>query len=193
MAETVSSSRKVVDKTLGTAANLVKLLPGGTVLAFQALVPTFSNYGTCHISNKYLTSILLVILALSCFFFTFTDSFTGVDGKLYFGIATCKSFYIFNSDEAEVGETNLRMVNPSKYRIRSVDVVHAVFSSLVFLVLAFSDSGVQNCFFPNDGVNGKQLLVNLPLGIGFMASIVFVLFPTSRKSIGYSDSNVFAS
>ncbi|KAF5175575.1 hypothetical protein FRX31_034847 [Thalictrum thalictroides] len=30
----------------------------------------------------------------------------------------------------------------------------------------------------------KELLVNLPLGIGFLSSLVFLIFPTSRKGIG---------
>jgi hypothetical protein len=43
-----------VDKTLSSASDLLKLLPTGTVLAFQALAPSFSNHGgVCHVPGLH--------------------------------------------------------------------------------------------------------------------------------------------
>ncbi|KAK1295507.1 hypothetical protein QJS10_CPA16g01428 [Acorus calamus] len=86
---------------MSTAANLVKLLPSNTVLAFQALSPSFSNRGQCHIANVYLTMFLITISAVSCCFFSLTDSLMGPNGKLYYGIATRKGLYIFNCESHE--------------------------------------------------------------------------------------------
>jgi hypothetical protein len=66
--------------------------------------------------------------------------------------------------------------------------VHAIFAAVVFLTVAFSDVGLQRCFFPHAGANTSELLKNLPLGTAFLSSFVFLIFPTTRKGIGYSDT-----
>ncbi|ERN07475.1 hypothetical protein AMTRI_Chr12g241950 [Amborella trichopoda] len=173
-----------VDKTLASAANLMKLLPTGTVLTFQALSPSFTNRGMCYPANKYLTGALVVLSSLSCFLFSFTDSFKGRDGKVYYGIATFKGMALFNDNERDQGRVIERL---SVYRLRRIDVVHACLSVIVFLTLSLGDSNVQHCFFPDAGSNSRALIVNLPLGAGIVSSVVFHLFPTSRRGIGYTD------
>ncbi|XP_074580760.1 protein DMP3-like [Curcuma longa] len=184
-----------MEKALSSASNLVKLLPSGTVLAFQALTPTFSNRGACHTPNRYLTAALIHVCALACALLSFTDTLRGRDGKLYYGVATLSGFRLFNYDDDAavvsggdgagptmlVAEEELR-----RHRVRPLDCVHAVFSVVMFLTVAFSDSDVVNCFFPEAGENARQLLINLPLGAGFMAGVVFIVFPTTRKGIGYT-------
>jgi len=65
--------------------------------------------------------------------------------------------------------------------------VHAFFSALVFVAVALADASIQGCLFPDAGSDVRELLVNLPLGAGFLSSMVFMIFPTTRKSIGYTD------
>lgn len=176
----------VVDKTLSSTANLVKLLPSGTVLAFQALSPSFTNKGQCYTSNKVLTWVLILISSLSCLFFSLTDSVTGADGKVYYGMATFTGFNVFNFDTEE--EKQMFRNQLKRLRLRPLDYVHAVFSIVVFLALTFGDAELQRCLFPSAGANAKELLVNLPLGAAVVSVLVFMVFPTSRKGIGYSDS-----
>ncbi|XP_058082136.1 protein DMP2-like [Magnolia sinica] len=178
-----------VDRTLASAANLIKLLPSSTIFAFQAISPSFSNHGTCYTSNKYLTSLLIALCAISCCFFCFTDSFIGLDGKLYYGLATFKGFCVFNETNSERWDKNMPLKDLKRFQIRWIDYVHAFFSVVVFMTFAFSDSGVQLCFFKNAGPDEKTLLVNLPLGAAFLSSVIFLIFPTSRKGIGYSNMN----
>ncbi|XP_031261584.1 protein DMP10-like [Pistacia vera] len=92
---------KSESKPLATAANLANLLPTGTVLAFQALAPSFSNNGSCLPANRYLTLSIIVACAFVCFFSSLTDSFIDDNGKLSYGIATFKGFYIFNKDDRD--------------------------------------------------------------------------------------------
>ncbi|KAF7104271.1 hypothetical protein CFC21_105179, partial [Triticum aestivum] len=66
--------------------------------------------------------------------------------------------------------------------------LRTVFTALVFLTVAFSDVALQNCFFPSAGRNTEELLKNLPLGIAFLSSFVFMIFPAKRKGFGYSDT-----
>ncbi|XP_042521344.1 protein DMP2-like [Macadamia integrifolia] len=183
--------KMMVGTSIGHAANLIKPLPGVTVLAFQALSSSFSNRGACHDSNRILTAILIGLCTLSCCFFAFSDSFIGKDGKVYYGIATLKGLYIFNrinnndrDEEDEEEEEGVRDLG--KYKICIVDFIHAIFSSLVFLSLALSDSNIVECFFANIGVDAHELVLNIPLGISFLSGLVFIVFPTSRKGIGSS-------
>uniref|UniRef100_A0A7N0V3U8 Uncharacterized protein n=1 Tax=Kalanchoe fedtschenkoi TaxID=63787 RepID=A0A7N0V3U8_KALFE len=150
---------------------------------FQALTSSFTNNGTCHVSNQYLTTALLAVCSLICFLSSFTDSFVH-DGKLYHGMATCKGLYVFNGFD-ELGGGGKKDL--SKCKLGLVDFVHAFTSLIVFLVFAFSSSNVQGCFFGGGGEDLRTLTANLPLGVGVLASFLFTVFPTSRRGIGYSD------
>lgn len=185
------SSSKLGQRSQVTAANLANLLPTGTVLAAEALIPSFTNNGECTLANEYLTLGIIVCCSLGCFLSSFTDSFTGKDGKMYYGIATWNSFYVFNDIDSTDGagrEEFKDIESLAACRITFIDFVHAFTSLTVFLVFALSNSNVQNCFFPKAGPNEKALIMNLPLGAGFLASFLFMLFPTKRRGIGYGDT-----
>ncbi|XP_059436039.1 protein DMP3-like [Corylus avellana] len=147
-----------VHKTLASVANLANLLPTGSVLAFQALTPSFSNNGSCQLPND------------------FTDK---QDGKLYYGIATFNGFYIFNYN---YGDQDVKELD--KFKLSLVDFVHAFVSPLVFMVFAATNSNLQSCFFPEAGANENAVMMNLPLGAGLFSSFLFILFPTRRRGIG---------
>nr|CAD1829670.1 unnamed protein product [Ananas comosus var. bracteatus] len=106
---TTNPAPLVIDRTLSSVANLAKLLPTGTVLAFQALSPSFANHGACYPSNKFLTALLLYFCAASCVFFSFTDSLRGRDGKLYYGMATFRGFYVFNYSGGDDDDDRVRL------------------------------------------------------------------------------------
>ncbi|XP_072954610.1 protein DMP2-like [Typha angustifolia] len=178
----------LIDRTLARVANLTRLLPAGTVLAFQSLSPSFTNHGKCFTSNKYLSALLIHLCVVSCVFFSFTDSLVGRDGKLYYGVATLRGFRVFNYDGPDE-DRGAVLDDLGRLRMRWLDCVHAFFSALVFLTVAFSDAEIQSCFFPADlGADARELQVNLPLGAGVLSSIVFIVFPTYRKGIGYTDT-----
>ncbi|KAM0868561.1 hypothetical protein ACQ4PT_041242 [Festuca glaucescens] len=180
------AARSPVDKTLSGASDLLKLLPTGTVLAFQALAPSFTNHGVCHTANRYLVLALIGACAVSCVLLSFTDSLVGPDGKLYYGMATFWGFYPFNF-AGGAAQRGAVFKDLSRFRITALDFVHAVISAVVFLAVAVADASIQSCLFPDCGADVRELLVNLPLGAGFLSSVVFMIFPTTRKSIGYTD------
>jgi FtsH-binding integral membrane protein len=183
----VAATPAATDKVMSSVANLAQLLPTGTVLAYQALAPSFTNHGKCEASNQWLTVALVLVLTASCLFFAFTDSVLGRDQKLYYGVATLRGFNVFNFSTDEEKEA-FGAEEFRKLRIRPLDFMHAFFTAVVFLTVAFSDGGLQNCFFPDAGKNTEELLKNLPLGMAFLSSFVFLVFPTKRKGIGYNDT-----
>lgn len=176
----------LVDKTLSSASDIVKLLPTGTVLVFHALAPSFSNHGSCGPANRYLTISLIGVCAVSCVLHSFTDSLVSKDGKLYYGVAMPRGFYPFNF-EGTVEEIRAKFGDLPRMKIRVLDFVHAFVSAVLFIVVALGNAGIQNCLFPGVGSDVRQVLASLPVGLGFVSSMMFMIFPTMRKSIGYTD------
>ncbi|KAG8051901.1 hypothetical protein GUJ93_ZPchr0001g29943 [Zizania palustris] len=187
MTTAAPAPKTVSDKVISSTANLAQLLPTGTVLAYQALAPSFTNHGDCNAANRWLSGVLVTILAAFCVFFSFTDSVVGKDGKIYYGLATRRGLDVFNLSDEEEHKEWAHELKP--LRLRPLDFIHAFFTAMVFLTVAFSDVGLQSCFFQNPSSNTKELLKNLPLGMAFLSSFIFLIFPTKRKGIGYTDSS----
>ncbi|KAJ0080422.1 hypothetical protein Patl1_23278 [Pistacia atlantica] len=177
----LSLSQRAISQTLTTTANLANLLPTGTLLAFQLLTPIFTNNGSCDNATRPMTLFLLLLLAASCFLASFTDSVKSSDGQVYYGLATSKGLFLFDyPDPSGSGLPDL-----SKYKFRFIDGVHAVLSVLVFGAFALRDKNVLSCFFPTPGREIQEVLNILPMGVGLICGLLFVVFPTRRHGIGY--------
>ncbi|KAL9450613.1 hypothetical protein AB3S75_012356 [Citrus x aurantiifolia] len=174
MVQSAGKPKAVAKLNCPSAANLANLLPTGTVLAYQALMPSLSNNGTCLAAHKYLSIVALAGCSIVCFLSSFTDSYYS-KGKLYYGIATIDGLHIFNKkdyeDEGEKADNDIEYgvkgtekerVYLDKYKIRWIDFVHAFTSLLVFLVFATTNSDARRCFFPHPGPNTNVLLMHLP-------------------------------
>uniref|UniRef100_A0A0D9X267 DUF679 domain membrane protein 2 n=1 Tax=Leersia perrieri TaxID=77586 RepID=A0A0D9X267_9ORYZ len=161
--------------------DVLKLLPTATVILYQVLTPIVTNTGDCHLANKIITPVLLVICAFFCAFSAFTDSFVGADGKVKYGLVTARGLAPFGgTDAADAG------MDFSKYRLRFGDFVHGFFSVTVFAAVALlADANTVSCFYPSLKSQQKQLVMALPIVVGALASVVFVVFPSTRHGIGY--------
>ncbi|CAA0841529.1 Protein of unknown function (DUF679 [Striga hermonthica] len=175
-------AQSALSQALQSSAHLANLLPTGTLLAFQLLTPIFTNNGSCDPATRPMTLILLATLALSCFLASFTDSVKAADGRVYYGFATFKGLWLFDY----VGAANSGLARDfGGYRLGFVDFVHAVLSVLVFGAVAVRDKNVVGCFYPRPGVEAREVLDIGPIGIGLVASLLFVVFPSRRHGIGY--------
>ncbi|KAG5525788.1 hypothetical protein RHGRI_032169 [Rhododendron griersonianum] len=177
-----SLAQRALSQGLTSTAHLANLLPTGSLLAFQLLTPTFTKNGLCDSATRPLT--LLLLLATSCFLACFTYSFRASDGQVYYGFATPKGMWVFDS-QAAANASGSRIPDLSKYRLGFIDVVHAVLSVLVFVAVALRDKNVQSCFYPRPGHEAREVLDIVPIGIGVICSLLFVIFPTRRHGIGY--------
>ncbi|KAL7119633.1 hypothetical protein ACP275_02G074700 [Erythranthe tilingii] len=177
-------SQSALSQALESSAHLANLLPTGTLLAFQILTPIFTKNGSCDSATRPMTLALLVIFTLSCFLASFTDSVKSAsDGKVYYGLVTPKGLWLFDNPAAAAAAGGLPEL--SKYRLSFVDVVHAVLSVLVFAAVALRDKNIVGCFYPMPNQEAQEVLDIVPIGIGFIASLLFVAFPTKRHGIGY--------
>lgn len=178
-------------KVLAGASNLANLLPTGTVLTFQTLIPSFTDGGSCLITHQYLTLALIILCAAACFFSSFTDSFLDQNGKIHYGIAVPKGFCVFNydhhHDDDQLTKDKLKEYLRS-YRLKKMDFIRALVSLMMFLMFALGDANVQDCYWPKADPNMKALFMNLPLAAALFATFFFSIFPTTRRGIGYADS-----
>lgn len=177
-----SLSQRALSQTLTSTANLANLLPTGTLLAFQLLTPIFTNNGSCDSATRPATFLLLAFLATSCILACFTDSFKSSDGNLFYGFATFKGMWLFDYPAAQ---SSGQLPDLRNYRLRVIDVVHAVLSVLVFVAVALKDKNVLSCFYPMPEHETQEVLDIVPIGIGLICSLLFVVFPTRRHGIGY--------
>ncbi|KAG7546346.1 Protein DMP [Arabidopsis suecica] len=175
-----SLSERAMSHTLTTAADLANLLPTGTLLAFTLLIPVFTSNGSCDYPTHILTTVLLTLLSISCFLSSFSDS-VKVDDNVYYGFATRKGMWVFNYPDPN----GLGLPDLSKYRIRIVDWIHAVLSVLVFGAVALRDKNAVSCFYPAPEKGTKEVLDIVPIGVGVICGLLFLVFPATRHGIGY--------
>ncbi|PIA31235.1 hypothetical protein AQUCO_05100032v1 [Aquilegia coerulea] len=175
--------QKAISRTFESTAHLANLLPTGTVLAFQLLSPIFSNQGQCDIVSRSMTAILVVLCGMSCFVSSFTDSFRDRNGKVCYGMATIHGLWVID------GSATIPPELAEGYRLKFIDFLHAFMSILVFAAIALFDENVVKCFYPTPSQESKELLTSLPVAIGVVCSMLFVLFPTKRHGIGFPLTN----
>ncbi|XP_054777515.1 protein DMP6-like [Prosopis cineraria] len=171
--------QKAMNQTFQSSAHLANLLPTGSVLAFQLLSPIFTNLGICDSVSRFMTAGLVALCGASCFLLCFTDSFRDYKGNICYGFATFNGLWVID------GSTTLPLELAAKYRLRFIDFMHAVMSVLVFAAIAMFDQNVVNCFFPEPSNQTQEVLTSLPVGIGVICSMLFVVFPTHRHGIGF--------
>ncbi|GLT36183.1 hypothetical protein SLA2020_105770 [Shorea laevis] len=169
---------KGVQKTISKTSMLVNFLPTGTLLTFEMVIPSVYRNGDCSSVNTMMIHVLLGLCALSCFFFHFTDSFRGPDGKVYYGFVTTKGLAVFKPG------LDVEIPKDDRYKIGVTDFVHAVMSVMVFMAIAFSDRRVTNCVFPGHEKEMDQVMESFPLMVGIVCSGLFLVFPTTRYGIG---------
>ncbi|KAL5560016.1 hypothetical protein UlMin_036227 [Ulmus minor] len=160
----------VINSILSGTARLNVLLPTATILAFTIFAPLLTNDGVCTALNRWLMGIFVVLSASSCVFFTFTDSFKTVTGRLYYGMATFQGIWTFNAGRK-------KPCVPSNYRLKWADLFHASLSLIAFLDRISRISRICRV--------SRKVTNTLPLVVGFLISVLFVMFPSKRRGIGY--------
>jgi hypothetical protein len=177
MATTRSVS--VADRALRGVADLIKLLPSGTVFLFQFLSPLVTNNGHCAAFNKVLSGTLVALCGAFCAFSSFTDSYVGSDGRVYYGVVTRRGLRTFTPDPDAAAR------DLSAYRLRAGDFVHAALSLLVFATLALLDADTVACLYPALELSERTMMAVLPPVVGGVAGYVFMVFPNNRHGVGY--------
>ncbi|XP_050379661.1 protein DMP7-like [Argentina anserina] len=176
-----TSTQKTMRKTFKGTAHLANLLPTGTVLTFQMFSPVFTHQGKCSTSaNHMITILLLIFCSISSFLLCLTDSFRDERGKVRYGLATFKGLFVLDGSNHFISAELA-----AKYKLTFIDFFHAFMSVLVFGAVALFDHNIVSCFYPKLTEEGKQVLFVIPVGVGIVCSILFVLFPSKRHGIGF--------
>ncbi|XP_030520104.1 protein DMP7-like [Rhodamnia argentea] len=173
-------TQKALRKSLKGTAALSNLLPTGTTFVFSLLSPVFTNKGQCTSTLTHILTIcLLAVSAMACSLLCFTDSIRDEKGKVRYGFATSKGLWVI------AASVKLSHADAEKYKLKGRDFRHAFMSALVFAVVAFCDQNVIKCFFPVESELAKWLLEVVPLAVGGVCSVFFLLYPTTRHGIGF--------
>ncbi|KAM3203278.1 protein DMP9-like [Capsicum annuum] len=167
-----------VQKTLSKTSLLVNFLPTGTLLTFEMLLPSVFGKGDCSPITTFMILTLLGLCTLSCFFFHFTDSFRGPDGKVYYGFVTPRGLKVFKTG------LGVEIPKDERYIVGLTDFVHAMMSVLVFVAIAFSDHRVTLCLFPGHAKELDEIMRSFPLMVGVICSGLFLVFPNTRYGVG---------
>ncbi|XP_019088547.1 PREDICTED: uncharacterized protein LOC104722043 isoform X1 [Camelina sativa] len=174
-----SKAQKVVRKTFKGTAQLSNLLPTGSVMSFQIMCPVLTHQGQCPtITSRWLTCFLVFVCAISCFIFSFTDSIRDPNRKVRYGLATWTGLYVVD------GSITLTEEEKEKYKLKTLDFVHAIMSMLVFFAISMFDQNVTHCLFPVPSAETREILTSLPFVIGVICGGFFLAFPTRRHGIG---------
>ncbi|KAJ6925918.1 protein DMP4-like [Populus alba x Populus x berolinensis] len=171
--------QKAISQTFKSTAHLANLLPTGTILAFQLLLPIFSNQGNCDSVSRSMTAGLVALCGLSCFLSSFTDSFRDKNGNVCYGFVTFRGLWVID------GSATIPPEVAASYRLQFIDFMHALMSILVFAAIALFDQNVVGCFYPSPSTKEEEVLTALPVGIGVFTSMLFLVFPTRRHGIGF--------
>lgn len=166
----------IVNTILSGTARLNLLLPTATILAFTIFAPLLTNEGHCSPLDRWLMGFFLTLLALTCVFFSLTDSFRTSTGRLYYGVATIHGIRTFG------GGSRVRPCVLSDYKLRRSDLLHASLGLIAFLAFALMHGDVLSCYCL---VLPRRFANVFPLVVGFVASLMFVVFPSRRRGIGY--------
>lgn len=171
--------QKATSQTFQSTAHLANHLPTGSVLAFQLLSPIVTDRGNCDSAGRVMTAVLVTLCGLSCFLLSFSDSFRDKKGNVCYGFATFQGLWVID------GSANLAPELNASYKLKFIDFLHAFMSVLVFVAIALFDTNVVNCFFPMPSHKNQEVLTGLPVGIGVISSMLFVVFPNHRHGIGF--------
>ena len=169
---------KGVQKTLSKTSMLANFLPTGTLLTFEMVLPSIYRNGECSPVTTTMIHVLLGLCSLSCFFFHFTDSFRGPDGKVYYGFVTSKGLAVFKPG------LDVEIPKDERYKLGLTDFVHALMSVMVFAAIAFSDHRITDCLFRGHEKDMDEVMESFPLMVGIVCSGLFLVFPTTRYGIG---------
>lgn len=169
-------------KFLKSTATLSNNLPTGTLLAFQMVAPTLTHDGQCSHLDRILTISFISFLALVSFLLCFTDSVIDSRGKVRYGVATPRGFWIIDVNQEELSNEL-----EAHYRIKAVDFLHAFLTVVVLGTVVFFTTSVDYCFFPESEqtIVVKGILLVVPITVGVICSCLFLICPTKRHGIGF--------
>ncbi|XP_052190514.1 protein DMP2-like [Diospyros lotus] len=165
----------ILNTILSGTARLNVLLPSATILAFTIFAPILTNDGQCDALNRWLMAVFSALSAGSCIFLSITDSFRTATGRLYYGVATRGGIWTFNGGRK-------KPLRPSDYRLGWGDLFHGSLSLIAFLTFAALHPDAVSCYYP---ALPRKVSNTAPLVVGFVVSVLFVIFPSRRRGIGY--------
>ncbi|KAH7282822.1 hypothetical protein KP509_35G048900 [Ceratopteris richardii] len=171
-----------VHRTIQSIGQLSNFLPTGTALVFQFILPIVSENGQCpSTADIVMTATILGLLAILCFFMSFTDTYIAPDGSRYYGVATPHGLWIPDGPHLDASTA-------TSYKLCFADFVRGFLSIVVFIASSLFDPDVMGCF--HCIVLPPSLQLSLPISVAFFASLILCVFPSKRHGFDYPPTNL---
>lgn len=100
------------------------------------------------------------------------------NAQVYYGFVSPSGLSLFKTG------LGIEVPDEERYKMRFVDLLHALMAVLVFAAIAFSDLRVTNCMFPGHVKEMDEVMESFPLMVGVVCSGLFFVFPNTRYGVG---------
>ncbi|KAL2621979.1 hypothetical protein R1flu_002184 [Riccia fluitans] len=160
------------------ATNLAKLLPSGTFLTFSTMAPLFTDNGSCGMTEKVMTGMLLGIFMCLVFLLNFVDSITTESGKVYYGIVTNEGLYnpLFATSnipgDLRKKDNFFTRADEKRYKVNPFNFVNGALDVIAFGTLSLLAAPITTCYYPN--IPGT-VIKTLPILVALVISVFFCI------------------
>lgn len=163
--------------------------PTGTLTAFFIMSNIIINdVGDCEPQQRQLMIALVVIFAVMNFLVCFTDTYTGSNQQKFWVLVM--PFYGPVCFSLPTDFDKDRVYDHYYLKIR--DYMHAMISTLAFLLVITFTNPISMCLFPSGMSNGTTrfdpaIIRTVPVVVAIITSLIMVCLGPPRQMIGYQN------
>lgn len=163
--------------------------PTHTLTIFQILSNLVINdQQTCRQQERSLVIAILVLFAVACFFLSFTDTYTAINGQKFWVLIM--PFYGPLCFSLPSDEDKDRVYDHFYLKIR--DYVHATLATAAFILIMLFTNPVCMCLFPsgdNDGTSrfDAAIVRTVPIVVALLIGCIMVCLGPPRQMLGFQN------
>ncbi|GFR47316.1 hypothetical protein Agub_g9004 [Astrephomene gubernaculifera] len=163
--------------------------PTHTLTIFQILSNLVINDSSfCQDQERSLVIAMLVLFALACFFASFTDTYTALNGQKFWVLMM--PFYGPLCFSLPTGEDKDRMYDHYYLKVR--DYVHALLSTAAFVLIVLFTNPVCMCIFPSGVKDGTSqfdaaIVRTVPVVVALLIGLITMCLGPPRQMLGFQN------
>lgn len=163
--------------------------PTATLTIFQLVANLIINdNGYCSTQERQLLITMEVLFAIICFATAFTDSYTATNGMKYWVFLLPGAGPQCFSLPTEYDKDRVYEF----YYLKIRDYVHALVSTLAFLLISMFTNPVCMCLYPSGLDNGTarfdaSIVRTVPLVVAVTSAVLMICLGPPRQMLGYQN------
>ncbi|GIL61898.1 hypothetical protein Vafri_16273 [Volvox africanus] len=163
--------------------------PTHTLTIFQILANLVINDSSyCHNQERALVIAMLVLFAVVCFFVSFSDTYTALDGQKFWVLIMPVYGPLCFSLPTEEDKDRVY----EHYYAKGRDFVHAIVSTAAFVLIMLFTNPVCMCIFPSGKQDGTSqfdaaIVRTVPVVVALIGGMVMMCLGPPRQMIGFQN------